>query len=328
MHIFAPMKRNFKGKKRTHTEFVVKANCTAEEFFAKEMSGKSRTALKLLLAKGAVTIEGKPVKRLDAQLTAGTKVVVGKKPDPQFKMPSGLRIVYEDKWLIVVNKDSGLLTMATDKVVSKTAYAYISNYLKFYDERAKVFIVHRLDRDTSGLLIFAKSEEVKEMLQENWNETVSDRRYVAVLEGYPQEDEGRVHTWLHEHPKSLKVSVCPEGEGVEAITNYRVMAKNRGYALVELELETGRKNQIRVHMKHIGHPVAGDVKYGAQTNPIDRLCLHAVRIDFVHPMTGKNMSFTTKLPFGFNNMFADMLPAEYSDKAKKQASANGAADTK
>lgn len=262
------------------------------------MQGKSITAIKQLLSKGVITLNGKPIKKLGVMLEPGMTVQMLPKAEPQFKMPQGVRIVFEDKDIIVVNKDSGLLTMATEKQQSKTAYAYISNYLKFYNPNDKVFIVHRIDRDTSGLLLFAKSPMVQEELQHDWNETVKQRKYVAVCEGYPEQNEGVIRTYIREHPKSLKMSVCESTDdgAQEAITHYKVINKKHGYALVELELETGRKNQIRVHMAHIGHPLAGDVKYGAQSNPADRLCLHAQQIKFTHPTTGRTIELSSPLP--------------------------------
>lgn len=299
------MKQNtsYKNNKQNSSLYKVNENCTVEEFFAKIMQGKSKTAVKQLLQKGVVVVEGKPLRRLDSVLHPGMTIEIMKKPKPQFKMPKGVHILYEDRHIIIINKDSGLLTMATNKESNKTAYAYLSAYLKFYNTNDKIFIVHRIDRDTSGLIIFAKDEATKEALQSEWSETVRQRKYVAVVEGYPQQEEGTIRTWLKENPKSLKVRVSKEGDGQEAITHYKVLTKKNGYALVELELETGRKNQIRVHMSHIGHPIAGDIKYDARSNPANRLCLHAQSIEFEHPTTGELMSFSSNLPKELDDIF-------------------------
>ncbi len=234
-----------------------------------------------------------------------------------------LEIVYEDRWLLVVNKPSGLLTMSTGNGREDTAYS------RLYDYAGKVFIVHRLDRDTSGLLVFAKDQETKLALQENWDEAVLERKYVAILDGLIEDEEGWIETWLYESPKSMKVH-CYELSDREYEERCKLMQNpetaHKGpkpprrdwqfasthcrrlksgiidgmpYTMVEFQLETGRKNQIRVHSKWIGHPIAGDRKYGARTNPLSRLALHAQTLSFLHPWTGKTMKFTSKLPKSF-----------------------------
>lgn len=215
-----------------------------------------------------------------------------------------LEIVYEDQWLTVVDKPSGLLTMSTGKGGDVTAYSIINEYFK-------VFIVHRLDRDTSGLLVFAKDQDTKLALQENWDEVVLERKYLAVLEGNIEDEEGWIESWLFENPKSLKVHCYdmrsgdnpdrpPRKDWQYASTHCRTLKRlnfgGQAYTQVEFELETGRKNQIRVHSEWIGHPIAGDRKYGAQTNPFGRLALHAHTLSFIHPWTGKVMKFTSPLP--------------------------------
>lgn len=237
-----------------------------------------------------------------------------------------LHIVYEDRWLIVVEKPSGMLTMSSGRAEEVTAYSLLYDYVKGTARRnspegQRVFIVHRLDRDTSGLLIFAKDQDTKLALQENWSEVVLERKYTAVLEGRIEDDEGWIETWLYENPKSMMVHCRPidsrdlaearegrcryaEKEGLKfAASHCRTIKtgilEGRPYSMVEFELETGRKNQIRAHSQWIGHPIAGDRKYGAATNPIGRLALHAQTISFVHPWTGKTMKFTSRLPSSF-----------------------------
>ncbi|MGM9734827.1 MAG: RluA family pseudouridine synthase [Candidatus Cryptobacteroides sp.] len=231
-----------------------------------------------------------------------------------------MEIIYEDEWLIVVNKPSGLLTMSTGRADDVTAYSLLTDYVRQKSGRRRdvgqerIFIVHRLDRDTSGLLLFAKDQDTKEMLQENWNETVLERKYVAILEGHIDSEEGWIETWLRENPKSMKMQCMAAGKGEDpdrlmndgwkfasshCHTLNKGMIDNQAYTMVEFELETGRKNQIRVHAQWIGHPVAGDRKYGAKTNPIGRLALHARTLSFTHPRTGNPLSFTSRLPKGF-----------------------------
>lgn len=221
----------------------------------------------------------------------------------------GLAIIYEDEWIIVVDKPSGLLTMSTGRSGEETAYSMLQDYIS----KGRIFIVHRLDRDTSGLLVFAKDEETKRALQDNWEDAVIERKYHALLEGRIEDEEGWIETWLYESPKSFKVHVYALEKGQDrnrpprkdwkfASTHCRTLGhhsiEGRSYTAVEFELETGRKNQIRAHASWIGHPIAGDRKYGAGTNPIGRLALHARTLAFIHPWTGKTMRFNAELPGG------------------------------
>lgn len=225
-----------------------------------------------------------------------------------------LPIVYEDQWVIVVDKPAGLLSMSTGGEGETTAYSILTDYIRS-QSGGRIFIVHRLDRETSGLLLFAKDYQTKELLQQNWNEIVLERKYIALLEGRIESEEGWIETWLRDNPKSMSVS-CMEinprddeqrmnalgwkyaSSHCRKISEMEIDA--RIYTMVEFELETGRKNQIRVHSRWIGHPVAGDKKYGALTNPLGRLALHAQTLSFVHPHTGKTMTFTSRLPKGFH----------------------------
>lgn len=220
----------------------------------------------------------------------------------------GLEIIFEDRWLIVVNKPSGLLSMSAGRSHEETAYSML------YDYAGKIFIVHRLDRDTSGLMVFAKDEDTKFALQENWDEAVTERKYEALLEGNIEDEEGWIETWLYENPKSLKVHAYslrpdddrnrpPRKDWQFAATHCRTLKhiniEGKPYTSIEFELETGRKNQIRAHAEWLGHPIAGDRKYGAESNPLGRLALHAKTLSFIHPWTGKTLKFTSILPREF-----------------------------
>lgn len=228
-------------------------------------------------------------------------------------MKQGLKIVFEDDWLIVVEKPSGLLTMATDKGREVTAYSMLFDYVCecAQQEQPRIFIVHRLDRDTSGLLVFAKDEETKRALMDNWEDAVQERRYIAILEGQIDSEEGYIETWMYENQKSLMVHCYdmrpgdtpekpPRKDWKYASSHCRktreLTIDGKPYTEVEFNLETGRRNQIRVHSQYIGHPIAGDRKYGAQTNPFGRLALHAQGLAFIHPWTGKTLKFTAPLP--------------------------------
>lgn len=223
-----------------------------------------------------------------------------------YKENRSLRIVYEDRWLIVTDKPSGLLSMSAGRPGMETAHSMLNEYAE-----ERIFIVHRLDRDTSGLLVFAKDEETKRDLQDNWEDAVQERTYIALLEGKIEDEEGWIQTWMYEHPKSLKVHCYPVNDGDErerpprkdwkfASSHCRTLRHcefdGQEYTCVEFTLETGRKNQIRAHADWIGHPIAGDRKYNAQTDPLGRLALHAQVLSFIHPRTGKTMRFTSPLP--------------------------------
>lgn len=224
---------------------------------------------------------------------------------------TGLEVIYEDDSLIVIDKPCGMLTVSTGKDNEITAYSILRGH-------GPVFIVHRLDRDTSGLLVFAKDIETKLALQENWAEAVLERKYTAVLEGDIEDEEGWIETWMYENPRSMKVHCMPidsrditaareggciwaERKGLKYTSSHcrrtrKAEIDGNSYTVVEFRLETGRKNQIRAHSQWIGHPIAGDRKYGAVTNPFGRLALHAGGLSFIHPWTGKTLSFTSPLP--------------------------------
>ena len=240
------------------------------------------------------------------------------KKSTEIHLSGKLQVIFEDDWLVVVNKPSGLLSISSGKEGEMTAYSILTEYLGGRGGRnadRPLFIVHRLDRDTSGIMVFAKDFQTKELLQKNWNESVLERKYVALLEGSIDSEEGWIETWLRDNPKSTIVSCMGddthlrperlEAEGWKFASSHCLKLQDKqidgkSYTLVEFELETGRKNQIRVHAQWIGHPVAGDRKYGARTNPLRRLALHACTLSFVHPHTGKTLSFSSRLPKGFS----------------------------
>ncbi|MDE6010854.1 MAG: RNA pseudouridine synthase, partial [Muribaculaceae bacterium] len=201
-------------------------------------------------------------------------------------------------------KGYGLLSVGTGSLKKEeTAYNILKQYVKNVNPMNKIFVVHRLDRATSGLMMFAKHPEAQEAMQHNWNNMVIDRKYVAVVEGYVKEDEGVVRSYLGETSRYEVYSSPEPGEGLKlATTNYRVLARGNGYSLLEFSLDTGRKNQIRVHAKEMGHPIVGDRKYGAKASPIGRLALHARTLRFAHPMTRRDMNFETPVPAKFLKM--------------------------
>lgn len=260
---------------------------------------KSKTTVKSFLSHRQVAVNGVPTTQFDTQLHSGDEVLVNfEKGFREFKH-SRLRIVYEDEFLIVVDKGYGLLSMSTDRIKEKTAYHILSDYVKADNPANRIFIIHRLDRDTSGLMMFAKSQTIQETMQRSWNDMVLDRRYVAVVEGTPDQEKGEVSSYLAENASYEVYSTQNKEEGQYALTRYEVLKSNGRFSLVELKLATGRKNQIRVHMKDIGHSIIGDKKYGSTCNPLGRLALHASRLRFVHPVSRKDMFFETPVPAKF-----------------------------
>ncbi len=271
-------------------------------------AGYSKTKAKQLVKHGAVVIDDKEATRADQLLLPGELISIRSELEmrEQARTCPGLSIIHEDEDIIVIDKPAGLLTIATENEKRKTAFYLLSNYLK---ERAKsveerVFIVHRLDQGTSGLLVFAKNEAAKQILQDQWGR--ADKRYSAIVEGNIQKKEGQITSQLAES-KALRVYTVRDnsGEGKEATTNYKVIKENDAYSLLDITLVTGRKNQIRVHMADLGHPIAGDRKYGAKTNPMRRMALHAYFLSFNHPtIPDKRMEFEIRIPGKFHILFA------------------------
>jgi 23S rRNA pseudouridine1911/1915/1917 synthase len=209
--------------------------------------------------------------------------------------------VYEDAYLLVVEKKEGLLSVATERQKERTAQHILQDYVRRTHRQNRVFVVHRLDRETSGLMMYAKDEQTQRTLRDNWHDIVVDRRYVTVVQGEMEKDADTVQSWLTDRTFYVSSSPTDDG-GKEAITHYKTIKRANGYSLVELQLETGRKNQIRVHMSDLGHPVVGDSRYGSEIDPIGRLALHAFKLCFYHPVTGELMEFETPYPSNFKNL--------------------------
>lgn len=210
-----------------------------------------------------------------------------------------LDIVYEDKFIIIVNKPSNLLTIANDNIYEDTLYSQVYTYLKQKHKSNKVYIVHRLDKDTSGLVLFAKSELVKRKLQDNWVNV--KRYYYAIVNGIIEKDKDIIKSYLKE-TKSLLVYSTNDKNGKLAITEYELLKKNNKYSLLKIDIKTGRKNQIRVHLNDIKHSIVGDKKYGLNNNPLKRLCLHAYYLEFNHPITNEIIKIESKYPKEFNKL--------------------------
>lgn len=293
-------------------KFTATADGALLEFLFAQLSSESRTTIKSYLRNRQVSVNGCMSTHFDHPVVVGDTIEVSQGRTREALRHPMVRIVWEDDDLLVVEKRSGLLSIATDKETQKTAYYIISTYLKSIDPAARVFVVHRLDRETSGLMLFAKNEEVKLAMQRAWNDTVIERKYVAVTEGVFESEQGTISTYLTES-KALKVYATTKEDGKVAHTAYRVLntSAKKDMSLVELELETGRKNQIRAHLEHINHPIIGDKKYGAtRESPIGRVALHAMSIRFVHPKTGEELAFSTPIPISFSKLFGRGLRDE------------------
>ena len=286
------------------------------DFLQAKMGGMAKASIKQLLSQRRVTVNNAIQTRHDTPIRRGDTVLIASgRGNVELRHPK-LRVVYEDDALIVVEKKNGLLTVPV-KADSKetTAFSILKEYVRKQSYRNTVHVVHRLDRETSGLLVFAKSPELQEYMRTYWRQLVTKRTYVALVEGKLEKTEGKITSWLTEDSRTALVSSSPVNNGGQlAITNYKVLKESAlqtdesdlkaEYSLVELNLETGRTNQIRVHMASMGHPVVGDRKYGNgnESSPIDRLCLHARVLEFIHPMTEKKVRFEVPTPKEFTRV--------------------------
>lgn len=280
-------------KKDAKKTYLVASETTLMSFLAEIQPNKSRNKIKSQLTHRQVSVNNIVTTQYNTELKPGDKIeIIRGIANAEFKHPM-MRIVYEDDYIIVIDKRNGLLSVGTDKEHSKTAFFLLSEHIKLADPQNRLFVIHRLDRETSGLMMYAKSEEVQSKMQREWHEMVTDRRYVAVVEGTLEPDKGVIDAPLTEN-KNLKMYVNPEGE--RAVTGYEVLERGKEFSLVELTLETGKKNQIRAHLEYKKCPIAGDKKYNAVTNPAGRVCLHAHILNFVHPVSGEQMNFSTPVP--------------------------------
>lgn len=271
--------------------------------FLLENVGQSRSKVKATLQGQGIKVNGKTVTQFDFPLQPGMKVAVSqsKRNQKGFKNRF-VKIVYEDRWLIVVEKNIGILSMAAGHSTLNVK-SVLDDYFKKSHQKCTAHVVHRLDRDTSGLMVYAKDIETEQILEHNWHKIVYDRRYVAVVSGEMELDEGTISNWLKDNKAYITYSSPVDNGGKLAITHFHVLDRTTEHSLVEFKLETGRKNQIRVHSADMGHPVCGDMKYGNGDDPLHRLCLHAWLLCFSHPITGQPMEFETPIPTPFRMLF-------------------------
>ena len=280
---------------------TVKEKAPLLEYLINNVS-ESRSKLKATLQGRGIAVNGRMVTQFDYQLKAGDKIIISRhKKQNQFKSRY-VKIVYEDRWLVVVEKNIGILSMAAGHS-SLNVKSVLDDYFLKSRQKCRAHVVHRLDRDTSGLMVYAKDIETEQILEHNWHQIVYDRRYVAVVSGEMEQNSGTIANWLKDNKAYITYSSPTDNGGKYAVTHFQVLNRTTEHSLVEYKLETGRKNQIRVHSADMGHPVCGDMKYGNGDDPLHRLCLHAYMLCFTHPVTGEPMEFSTPIPTAFRSLF-------------------------
>lgn len=262
----------------------------------------SRSKIKATLQGRGIAVNGRVVTQFDFALEPGMEVEVSKTKHSNEFRSHYLSIVYEDRYIVVLDKHPGILSMAAGHS-SLNVKSVLDEYFHKTRQHCQAHVVHRLDRDTSGLMVYAKDKQTEMALEADWHNIVFDRRYVAVLSGVMEQDEGTIESWLKDNRAFYTYSSPVDNGGKLAITHFHVLDRSDSHSLVEFKLETGRKNQIRVHAADMGLPVCGDVKYGNGDNPAGRLCLHAYKLCFYHPVSHKPMEFRTDIPSSFLSIF-------------------------
>ena len=298
-------------------EYVVKENMRLIDFLLITLKDKSRNNIKSLLSHHQVLVDGNPTSQFDFEVVKGDIVMIAPSRVKSSHNKSKIVVIYEDDEFLAIDKPSGLLSVATDKEKTVTAYRLATDYVRNKDPHNRLFVCHRIDKDTSGVLLFAKNNEIRTALQDDWNLLVKKREYIALVEGEMENDEGSRTSWLLETKTNLMYSSSKKGDGLKATTHYKVIKKNENFSLLNVLIDTGRKNQIRVHMKELGHMIVGDEKYKSAENPIKRLGLHARTLSFVHPVTKKVMTMTAKTPAIFEEVFEKNIKNNSLAEAKK-----------
>ena len=261
------------------------------------------TKLKSMLRHNQLAINGVPTSQFDHPVVAGDVLWVNFDRSFQIFSHPRVKLVYEDNDIIVVDKGYGVLSTAAGRPNDDTVYNIIKKYARGFSDKANVYVVHRLDRDTSGLMVLTRTKHARDKLIDNWNNMVVERKYIAIVEGKVAQPEESIKSFLAENPDTFEMySTDDKKIGRLAVTRYRVVEQGKKFAMVELEIKTGRKNQIRVHMHDMGNPVSGDRKYGGHPSPINRVALHATVLSFVHPSLEKVVTFNSPVPENFKKM--------------------------
>ena len=294
------MRTNEYNRER-YTHYVVKEEAPLLEWLLNHL-GQSKSKIKATLHGRGIKVDDKVVTQFDFALQPGMKVSVSTTKKNDVFKSRYLKIVYEDPYIVVIEKNVGILSMAGGHRALNVK-AVLDDYFQKTHQKCRAHVVHRLDRDTSGLMIYAKDMKTEQVLEHEWHQIVFDRRYVAVLSGEVEPDEGTIANWLKDNKAYVTYSSPVDNGGKYAVTHFFTLDRKDGRSLVEFRLETGRKNQIRVHAADMKHPVCGDVKYGNGDDPLHRLCLHAFLLCFYHPVTHEPMEFETPIPTAFRQLF-------------------------
>ena len=282
-------------------EHIVNEEMILIDYLRKEFTKLSKNNIKSLLSKEMITVNNNVQTRYDFVVKKGDKIVIRDTKIKVKRYQKDINIIYEDDDIIVINKPAGLLTIATNKEKEFTLYHFVSDYVKGKNKNNKIFIIHRLDKETSGIVIFGKNQKAKNLFQNNWEKNIISRNYYAVVEGNLSNKEGTIKSYLTENSEYMVYSTT-EKNGKLAITDYKVIKENKNYSLLDINIKTGRKNQIRVHMKENGNVIVGDKKYGSNVNTIKRMALHAYKLEFIDPRTNKKVTFKTSMPTIFNKL--------------------------
>ncbi len=285
-----------------YTDYKVTKPCTLLEFLMTFVPGNNRTKAKKLLSMKMVYVDKVITSQFDTPLKEGQIVQIAQRGNPHDLRSKYVELVYEDAFLIVVKKATGIVSVPLPGSRETSVKSILDEYVKRRNKRFSIHTVHRLDRGTSGLMLFAKKRDVQQEFIAHWHEIITDRRYVAVVEGEMGKKSGVVTSWLSDDKKYVVFSSPVNNGGKYAVTNYKTIKSNKDFSLVELKLETGRTNQIRVHMHDLHHTIVGDEKYGSMIDPVNRLCLHAFCLNFYHPVTKEHLKFKTDIPTEFTNL--------------------------
>ncbi len=288
-----------------YTQFLSREEMPLLEFVMKKLQGISRSKAKSILSGGGVLVDKTVQTRHDFIVRPEALVEISKHPGvgrTRFDFSQYFTVVYEDRDVIVVDKADEVLSMGVGRN-SLNMKDLLDRYFMETHQRCTSHVVHRLDTRTSGLMVYAKSTEVQQLMTADWHSTIIDRRYVAVVEGHMPKEAGHIESWLKDTPSMKIISSRTNNGGKWASTDWRLLQQTDQFALLELHLHTGRKNQIRVHMQALHHPIVGDYKYGSQVDGARRLCLHAFRLAFYHPRTHAPLHFETPFPPYFLTFF-------------------------
>lgn len=289
------------NRQDAYTNYTVRGEATLLDWLLANLK-ESKSKVKATLKNSGIKVNGKFRTQFDYPLHNGDRVSVSKSKKNNTFHSKFLKLVYEDQYLVVIEKNVGILSMAAGHSTLNVK-TVLDDYFRRTRQHCTAHVVHRLDRDTSGLMIYAKDMQTEQILEHDWHNIVYDRRYVAVVSGEMEDDEGTIANWLKDNRAYITYSSPVDNGGKYAVTHFHVLDRTATHSLVEYRLETGRKNQIRVHSADMGHPVCGDVKYGNGDNPIGRLCLHAYILCFYHPINHKRMEFETEIPADFRKLF-------------------------